>query len=390
MATKKNFSVGMASSPVMTGSNKMKEMEANRAYNFKFIPKEKIIPNPLNDKYSQEDIDELRYSILDNGLRHNLSVIYDGENDIYRLISGERRYRAISSMSDKDYEKNFPAGIPCKVEKSSTSEVDEEIMLITANLDVREKTHEERRWEVLRLKDLYEIKKAKGEITNIGKTIAEKLHISERQVVKYMNTGKLIPELSDMLDANGIKIDEASAFAMLSIDGQNQILALLKEKGSVDKEELQVIKQKEKEKKELQTLLTKTEQELSKKDEVIEELERQVAFLQKKAQANPKKDMHTKLEELKAEKDKAEKDKKRLADNLAAMKQQQKDKESRNINASDEELKRIKDITKAEQTITLLEQNVAALKKDVVVNDESLKERLTSLIGSINKILDAD
>lgn len=388
MAVKKNFSVGMASSPVMTGSNKMKEMEANRAYNFKFIPKEKIVPNSLNKKYSQEDIDELRYSILDNGLRHNLSVIYDGENDIYRLISGERRYRAISSMSDKDYEKNFPAGIPCKVEKSSTSEVDEEIMLITANLDVRDKTQEERRWEVLRLKELYEIKKAKGEITNIGKTIADKLHISERQVVKYMNTGKLIPELSDMLDANGIKIDEASAFAMLSIDGQNQILALLKEKGSVDKEELQVIKQKEKEKKELQTLLTKTEQELSKKDEVIEELERQVAFLQKKAQANPKKDMHAKLEELKAEKDKAEKDKKRLADNLAAMKQQQKDKESRNINASDEELKRIKDITKAEQTITLLEQNVAALKKDVIINDESLKERLTSLIGSINKILD--
>lgn len=390
MAVKKNFTVGMASSPAMTESNRMKEMEANRAYNFKFIPKEKIVPNPLNDKYSQADIDDLRDSILDNGLRHNLSVIYDADNDNYRLISGERRFRAISSMSEKDYASQFPGGIPCKVEKSTTSEVDEEIMLITANSDVREKTQEERRWEVLRLKDLYEIKKANGEITNIGKSIAEKLHISERQVVKYMNTGKLIPELSDMLDANGIKIDEASSFAKLSIEGQNQILALLKEKGGVDQEELKVIKQKEKEKKELQVLLSKTEQELSKKDEMIEELERQVAFLQKKSQANPKKDMRAKLEELKAEKDRAEKDKKRLADNLAEMRQQQKDKENRNINASDEELKRIKDITKAEQTISLLEQNVAVLKKDVVVNDEALKERLNMLIGNINKILGRD
>lgn len=388
MAVKKNFMAGMASSPTITESNRMKEMEAGRAYNFKFIPKDKIVPNPLNDKYSQEDIEDLRNSILDTGLRHNLSVIYDPDNDNYRLISGERRYRAISSMPEKDYAKNFPSGIPCKVEKGTTSEVDEEIMLITANSDVREKTQEERRWEVLRLKDLYEIKKAKGEITNIGKSIAEKLHISERQAVKYMNTGRLIPELSDMLDANGIKIDEASSFAMLSIEGQKQILALLNEKGSVDKEEVKVIKQKEKEKKELQVLLDKTEQELFKKNEMIEELERQVAFLQKKSQTSTKKDMKTKLAELKAEKERVEKDKRRLADNLAEMRQQQKDKENRNFNASDEELKRIKDITSAEQTIILLEQSISSLKKDVISNDETLKSRLASLVGSINKILE--
>lgn len=388
MAAKKNFSAGMASSPAMTEFNRMKEMEAGRSYNFKFIPKDKIVPNPLNDKYSQEDIEDLRNSILDTGLRHNLSVIYDPDNDNYRLISGERRYRAISSMSQTDYERYFPSGIPCKVEKGTTSEVDEEIMLITANSDVREKTQEERRWEVLRLKDLYEIKKQKGEITNIGKSIAEKLHISERQAVKYINTGRLIPELSDMLDANGIKIDEASSFAMLSIEGQKQILALLNEKGSVGKDELKVIKQKEKEKKELQVLLTKTEQKLSQKDKLIEELELQVAFLQKKSQSNPKKDMRTKLAELKAEKEKAEKEKQRLADNLAEIKQQQKDKENRNINASEEELTRIKDFTKAEQTISLLEQNVASLKKDVIVNDDTLRARLNDLIGSMNRILE--
>ena len=41
-------------------------------------------------------------------------------------------------MSDKEYNELFPTGIPCKVEKSDISEIDEEIMLISANHGVRE------------------------------------------------------------------------------------------------------------------------------------------------------------------------------------------------------------------------------------------------------------
>lgn len=67
-------------------------------------------------------------------------------------------------MSDKEYNELFPTGIPCKVEKSDISEIDEEIMLISANHDVRETSMEVKRWEVSRLKELYEAKKLKGEI----------------------------------------------------------------------------------------------------------------------------------------------------------------------------------------------------------------------------------
>ena len=67
------------------------------------------------------------------------------------------------------------------VEKSEITEIDEEIMLISANHDVRESSMEVKRWEVSRLKELYEAKKIKGEIKNINAEIAKQLNISERQ-----------------------------------------------------------------------------------------------------------------------------------------------------------------------------------------------------------------
>ena len=114
---KKSFSAGTTKSGVLNndGGEKLREIQAKAQYNFKYIPKEKIIPNPKNEQYSQDGIEALKESILVNGLRHNLSVLYDAETDLYRLISGERRYHAICHMTDKEYRDNFHAGIPCKV-----------------------------------------------------------------------------------------------------------------------------------------------------------------------------------------------------------------------------------------------------------------------------------
>ena len=74
---KKNFAAGMTKTGVLNnmGGEKLKEMQAKTEYNFQYIPKEKIISNPKNEKYSQDGIDALMESILINGLRHNLSVI---------------------------------------------------------------------------------------------------------------------------------------------------------------------------------------------------------------------------------------------------------------------------------------------------------------------------
>ena len=90
---KKSFSAGVTKTGVLdnAGGAKIKEIQAKAQYNFQYIAKEKIQSNPKNEKYTQDGIESLMESILINGLRHNLSVLYDADQDKYRLISGERR-----------------------------------------------------------------------------------------------------------------------------------------------------------------------------------------------------------------------------------------------------------------------------------------------------------
>ena len=123
-------------------------------------------------------------------------------------------------MTDKEYRDNFPAGIPCKVEKSDISDIDEEIMLISANHDVRESSMEVKRWEVSRLLELYEAKKLKGEIKNIHAEIASQLNISERQARKYTTAEKLIAELSAGLGEAMVGINEQEIALLMAERGK--------------------------------------------------------------------------------------------------------------------------------------------------------------------------
>ena len=49
---KKSFSAGTTKSGVLNndGGEKLREIQAKAQYNFKYIPKEKIIPNPKNEQ----------------------------------------------------------------------------------------------------------------------------------------------------------------------------------------------------------------------------------------------------------------------------------------------------------------------------------------------------
>ena len=84
---KKSFTAGGTKTGILNsdGGEKLKEIQAKTQYNFKYIPKDKIVSNPKNEMYAQDGINALKESILVNGLRHNLSVLYDSDKDIYRL-----------------------------------------------------------------------------------------------------------------------------------------------------------------------------------------------------------------------------------------------------------------------------------------------------------------
>ena len=393
---KKSFSAGMTKTGVLNnmGGEKLKEMQAKAEYNFQYIPKEKIISNPKNEKYSQDGIDALMESILINGLRRNLSVIYDADNDTYRLVSGERRYHAICKMSDKEYNTLFPTGIPCKVEKSNLTEIDEEIMLISANHDVRETSMEVKRWEVSRLKELYEAKKLKGEIKNINAEIAKQLNISERQARKYTTAEKLIPELSDLLNANGIDLNQADKFGRLDEDAQKSILEILKKNGNIDNAEFHSIKKlseaRAQEAKKYKQELEEAANQIKQQEQTVKHLEQRILQLEKNPVASKtKEDLEEEIRFITEAKNRAERERAKLETNIEKIKQQQKEKEMRKTQISDAELKRINSIAKTEQALSLLESNFDVLKnnKSVIKTDYDLKVRVEILKSRIDDLL---
>jgi ParB family chromosome partitioning protein len=396
--SKKSFGAGMTKTGNLnsSGGEKLKEIQAKTQYNFQYIPKEKIISNPKNEMYSQDGIDSLMESILINGLRHNLSVLYDEDNNMYRLVSGERRFHAICSMSPKDYETLFPAGIPCKVEKSNINDIDEEIMLISANHDVRESSMEVKRWEVNRLKELYEAKKLKGEIKNINAEIAKQLNISERQARKYTTAEKLIPELSELLNANGIDLNQADKFGKLDEDAQKSILAILKQNnGNIENSEFQSIKklseERAEEAKKYKEMLDNASKQIEEQESTVKYLEQKISQLEKTPiSSKSREELEEEIKYITDAKNKAEKEKQKLETNIEKIKQQQKEKEARHTSISDTELKRISSIAKTEQALTLFENNFDVLKnnKTVIKSDNDLKIRVEILKRRIEDLLE--
>lgn len=393
---KKSFSAGITKSGILndSGGVKLKEIQAKTQYNFQYIPKENIISNPKNEKYAQDGIESLRESITVNGLRHNLSVLYDAEADNYRLISGERRFHAICQMSDKEYNTLFPAGIPCKIEKSDITDIDEEIMLISANHDVRESSMEVKRWEVSRLKELYEAKKLSGEIKNINAEIAKQLNISERQARKYTTAENLIPELSALLNQNGIDLNQADKFGKLDEDAQQSILNILQKNGNIENAEFQSIKKLSEERaaqaKQYKEALDFAEKQISEKDKTVQALREKLEQISQSSETRTKEDLEDELKYIKEAKNKAEKEKARLATNIEKMKQQQKEKEQRQTPISDAELKRISAIAKTEQALNLFETNFDILKnnKSIIKHDADIKVRIEILKRRLDDLLD--
>ena len=373
---KKNFGVGMASSSKITENNTIKDMKAKQNFNFQYIHRDKIDTNPLNKRYAQDDIEQLKESIISTGLLHNICLTRDEDTDRYRLISGERRWRAIDLLTEEEYKTHFPSGIPSHV-MAFDSETDEEIALIAANVEDRDEGQEKKRDSILRLKELYELKREQGDTQykNINKMIAEKTKMSTRQVTKYTNTAKLIPELQELFNKEAIKIDDASNFAVLSEESQRKILEMIQRDGKVNHENIKTIKKQEAETKELQKSLFQKEDELKKKESLIEELTRQVQKLEQKNKSVPDDIAKDELSELKEAKEKAEKERASLQLKIQKLEEDKKQREQRNIEITADELKRIETITKLEQTIEQFENSFNILKsgKNFIIQDQTLR-----------------
>ena len=225
------------------------------------------------------DIEALAEDIKLNGLNHNL-VVRKLDNDMYELISGERRYTALSKLVNEG-NKEFNL-VPCKVIESN--DIDSEIILIQANAQSRELTEVEKLTQVERLQELYKIKKKNGEKVpgKIRDIIANDLNLSATQVGRYERiNNKLIPELKAVIEQGNLTIANASEFSSLSEENQRVILNLIDDKANMSKQEAIDLKNKLKkieEEKELELKKAYEEKELELK-RLEEEKKNQVSKL---------------------------------------------------------------------------------------------------------------
>lgn len=187
----------------------------------------KIRPNPNND-YNISDTTEgilsLAEDIERNGLLHNL-VVSKRSNEDYVLLSGERRYRALSYLLAQETEKGGDAGkyrsVSCRVVEG-LSERQEMIMLDAANLQTRGGAGDEvfARKAIIRyrdnVKDEYglsdtDARRLLEEVTALSKTsINENIRIEEN----------LNSELLQMLDNNEITKRNARSFVKMTQEQQ--------------------------------------------------------------------------------------------------------------------------------------------------------------------------
>ena len=316
MSKKFSLSQGMLNQ-VSQNVKKANELEAKNNFNVQYIDIKDIERNKKNF-YEIVNVDELAEDIKMNGLNHNL-VVRKLDNGKYELISGERRYTALTQLVEQGNE--IFALVPCKVIEAN--DIDSEIILIQANAQTRELTEIEKLEQVKRLTELYKTKKKNGEKVpgKIREIIANDLKLSPTQVGRYERINKnLIPELKEILENGNLTIANASEFSSLSEDNQKVILEIINNKVEISKEEATELKVK----------LKKLEQE---KTDELKRLENEKLVEIRKIED----EKSVEIRRIENEKDEALRSKKLISDEVLRLKSELDKSE----NKSEEEIKEL-------------------------------------------------
>ncbi|ELC8392173.1 plasmid partitioning protein ParB [Clostridium perfringens] len=383
MSKKFSISEGMLNG-ISKNVKKVEEIEAKDNFKVEYIDIENIKRNEKNF-YDIVDVEELAEDIKLNGLNHNL-VVRKLDNGQFELISGERRYTALSKLV-KEGNKTF-ALVPCKVIEAN--DIDAEIILIQANAQTRELSEVEKLKQVQRLKELYKDKKAKGEKVpgKIREIIANDLKLSPTQVGRYEKiNSSLIPELKNVLEKGNLTIANASEFANLSEDNQKVILELINSNVNLSKnkaielknklkkiEEEKALEYKEREKliQENSTLKNKLNSNIEKSNEERKELEGQLRIeLEKELESK----YADKLNSIKDEVKKQTDEKAKLKDEISKLKANAPKDVTTEFK---ENITLIQNLKNIENSLSSLYKQIDKMRKDNIKISDDTKNFLSS------------
>lgn len=189
------------------------------------IPIDKIYSNDKNF-YPLTDIEQLANEIKLCGLMENLTVVKDScERGEYRLVSGERRWRALTYLVEHG-ESKFK-NVSAKITKFDNQN-EEELYLIVAN-SYRTKDSSTKMNEVKRMQELLQNAKENGTSINgydmqqesIRSVMSKLLGMSETKIAELtVVINHLIDEFMTMLNDGTLGISVAYKIAGMSPDMQ--------------------------------------------------------------------------------------------------------------------------------------------------------------------------
>ena len=177
---------------------------------------DKLIRYERNRSNDNEDIDDLIDSIERLGFISVLTVRKIKGKDKYEIISGHRRWRALTAILKKNPSILPRREVPCIVVPEDTDEKLIREMNIRMNIDNVRLNPKEYREQINELIDLR--KNENGELTaDAVKYITSKLGIKRITVYKYSRLNdKLIAEIGELMDKGYITQNEADQFTQLN------------------------------------------------------------------------------------------------------------------------------------------------------------------------------
>ena len=240
---------------VMDALNNKPKVAADNKPKARFRTKDieisKMYSNDMNF-YSLPDIEQLAQDIFAVGLLENLTVVYDPcDRGEYRIIAGERRWRALTHLVEQGHEEFAVAS--CQI-KTPAEEHEELIQLIIANT-YRDKTTADILEEQKQLEETLKYMKENGltlhgyklDSGRLRDTIADMMQVSATKIAQIESINKkLIPEFTTELKEGRLTFSAAYEISKMSEDIQEEMLERYRETGLTYKEVKEFIEKQKK------------------------------------------------------------------------------------------------------------------------------------------------
>lgn len=198
-----------------------------------YIAVERLVPNPLNH-FEIEGIEDMKNSILSNGIVTPLTVIGPTEDDNYILISGERRLTAVKALLEEG--KTQESKLPCYVKGTiDMSKIEQEILIEVSNVETRDIANKPMHYmRIVRLiKQMAEEEGlSKKEEVQLRKNYMKCSDRYARFFNQVFNEGT--EELKEMVENNEISVSRAGRLASLSTEQQKEAIHEIKSGKSQD------------------------------------------------------------------------------------------------------------------------------------------------------------